>query len=281
MKTNTILQVLKNRLNILRKDYAKNLELVKETFDDEAIHDLRVSMRRIQAFLSFIDEICEENVSAGLINLVKAKIKRFNRLRDAQVQIQFIIKNLKKFPETLDFLVYLKQRENKQIKKIKILTKLSEFDLSGDLFYYQMKLPYIQCLKHIDLRQIVENAQNSLVQVKLSINNIEKGNYQTYHKTRLLIKKFRYIIETIEEIINSPKEKLKEIQQIQTILGEIQDFTVLLELIDNFCTKESVEVTKFLNFVEFIKQKRLEKEEEFWKNINIIEFWDNFFVNFA
>lgn len=280
MEEAQIKQAIFDRLNLLRKDYRKNLELVQETFDDEAIHDLRVSMRRIQAIILFIDEVCKEDISSGLINDIKSRIKSFNKLRDLQVQIQFLVKNIKKYPEILDFLIYLKQREKKQIKKIKNLTKTPVFDLSGDLFFYQLKLNNLPCIKNIQISQIIVNARNSLDQVKFSINNIIKGNYQTYHKTRLAIKKFRYIIETIEEIINSPKEKLKEIQRIQTILGEIQDYTVLLELINKFCKKENFDVTKFLNFVEFIEQKRKEIEEEFWESVIVLDFWDNFFMNF-
>ncbi|MEJ5285712.1 MAG: hypothetical protein CH6_3227 [Candidatus Kapaibacterium sp.] len=280
MDTNNIKNTLIKRLTFLRKAYESNLKLVVDTFDDEAIHDLRVSLRRIQALVSYIDEICNENISLNLLKDIKIRIKKFNKLRDTQVQIQFLIKQIKKFTEIVDLLVFLKKSEKKQIKKLKKALNLPDFDLSGDFFFYQTKLQQTSCLNLIQMDDIIKNAQNSLNELKTFIAMVEKGKYETYHKTRIKLKKFRYIIETIEEIILSPNEKLKKVQNLQTILGEIQDFTVLLSLIDNFCQRENIEVSKFADFVEFVQQKREEKEQEFWNNIEILEFWDNFLMNY-
>ncbi|MGB9770568.1 MAG: CHAD domain-containing protein [Candidatus Kapaibacteriota bacterium] len=280
MENSIIKQYIEERLARLRQDYARNLELVCQSFDNEAIHDLRVSMRRIQALSSYIDEICSENVSLGLTEELKLRIKRFNKLRDVQVQIDFLIKNLNKFTETIDFLFYLKKREKKQVKKLKSIIQLPDFSLNGDLFFYHLKIQKLACLTSLDKKIIAENALSSLNEVKRATDEIIKGDFRTYHKVRLKIKKFRYIIETIEKIIDSPKDKLKEIQALQTILGEIQDFSVLLTMIEQFCLKKNIELTNFVNFMKFITQKRTVKEQEFWKNINVIDFWDNFLITF-
>jgi CHAD domain-containing protein len=86
-------------------------------------------------------------------------------------------------------------------------------------------------------------------------------------------------VETTEEIIMSSKEKLKELQMLQTILGEIQDLTVLLKLFEDFKLNKGTDVSGFLDFVENIKQKREKKEREFWDKLSCLEYWDKFLMN--
>lgn len=280
MESLEIKKTLINRIKNLRKAYSDNLEIVKDKFDDEAIHDLRVSIRRILAFMFFVDELCNQKLNPSLLTNLKAKIKKFNKLRDIQVQLQFAINHIKKFPELVDFLFFLKKKETKQIKKLKSIIKETNFDLSGDIFFYQKNLQTLECLNNTTIEKIVNVAYSTFKELKDSLSNIVMKDYTTYHKTRLKVKKFRYIIETVEQIIQSPKENLKQIQELQTILGEIQDFTVLISLIEKYCQSKNINLSSFLNFVEFIKQKREEKENEFWDKIHYLEYWDNFLMNF-
>ncbi len=280
MVTLEIRKTLNKRLQNLRETYTDNLDKVRKSFEDEPIHDLRVSIRRILAFMSFMNEMCGKEINPELFSDLKKKIKRFNKLRDAQVQLNFLINNLKKYPELLDFICNLKRKEKKQVEILKSFIFQSEFNLSGEIFFYQNNLKTLECLELLTIRDIGKIAYKSLFEVKNALESIKYGEYDTYHKVRLKIKKFRYIIETIEQIIQSPKEKLKSIQELQTLLGDIQDLTVLLALLDKFCQKKQLNVSIFLNFVEFIKQKREEKEKDFWENVKILEFWDNYLLSF-
>ncbi|MCX7909008.1 MAG: CHAD domain-containing protein [Ignavibacteria bacterium] len=278
MDNTFIIKSLINRIKLLRSSYTENLEKVINDFDDEAIHDLRVSIRRILAFMSLVDELCGRQLNISLIKSLKNKIKKFNQLRDVQVQISFLINQIKKFPELLDFLFTLKSKEKKQISKLKKFLQKKQVNFAGELFFYHNNLKQEECFNQTTKDDVIKIAANSLNEVKTSIGGIVVGNYETYHKTRLKIKRFRYIIETVEQIIQSPREKLKSIQELQTILGEIQDYTVLLSLLERFCQKKQLHMSIFLNFVNFIKQKREEKENEFWQKKDLLEFWDSFFM---
>jgi len=279
MVLNNIQGILIYRIKLLRVSYSENLKKIRENFDPDAIHDLRVAIRRILSFISLIDEICRTEVDEPLQQSLKAEIKRFNKLRDIQVQIGILINFIKKYPELLDFLFFLKKKEEKQIKKLRTVITQAGFDLSGEILFYQIKLKDHQCFQNIQMSQIVSVVKNALEDVRTSIQNITLGDYKSYHKTRLTIKKFRYIVETTEEIIMSSKEKLKELQMLQTILGEIQDLTVLLKLFEDFNLNKGTDVSGFLDFVENIKQKREKKEREFWDKLSCLEYWDNFLMN--
>ncbi|MFN3306718.1 MAG: CHAD domain-containing protein [Candidatus Kapaibacteriota bacterium] len=280
MENFEIKKTLLNRLDNLRQFYVKNLDYVIETFDDEAIHDLRVSIRRILAFMYLIDQICAETIYEELQKQLKTKIKRFNKLRDVQVQIATIINYIKKFPVLADFLVFLKKNEKKQIKKLKSALLYNEFDLRGDIFFYRNHISQRECLSKTSINYLANIALNSFIDVDNSIKEIQPSNFSSYHKTRLKVKKFRYVVETLESIMSIPRDKIKEIQTIQTILGEIQDLTVLVHLVETFCSKEGQGILKFSNFVEFVQHKREEKEEDFWENISKFDFWMDFFKNY-
>jgi len=280
METNEIQKTLLNRLVLLQKAYEKNLNKIKESFDDEAIHDFRVAIRRLLSFIRFIENFCSIENNINLRKLLKSNIKQFNKLRDTQVQIQYLINFIKKFPETIEFLVFLKKKEKKQIQKLKKIINSPNFDHSGEIFYYRIQLKPLECFKKIDLKSINAVLNDAFREVETCISNIVENDFSTFHKTRLAFKRFRYTVETIENILSIPKAKLKELQNVQTVLGEIQDFTVTIALLEKFSKEE---VSKYSNFVEFIKQKREEKVNEFWTMLSILEFWSDFcrenFVN--
>lgn len=265
-----------HRLEVLRQSYIINLEKILETFEEEAIHDLRVSIRRILSFMYFVDQICNNPINVVLQKQLKTKIKKFNKLRDVQVQILTIINYIKKFPDLADFLVYLKKNEKKQIKKLKSTILSPGFDLRGDIFFYKISISQKECIIKVNLKQLADIALKTYSEVITSIQEIQPSNFPSYHKTRLKVKKFRYTMETLESILSIPKDKIKEIQTIQTILGDIQDLTVLGHLIEAFCTKEQVEISKFSNFIDIINHKREEREKDFWANVSKFDFWLNF-----
>ncbi len=269
---------LLQRLALLQKNYEVNLSKTKENFDDEAIHDLRVCIRRLLAFVRFIDSFCESETNLILKTKLKKNIKLFNKLRDIQVQIEYIINIIKKFPATLDFLVSLKKQEKKQIKKLKKILSGTEFDLAGELFFYRIELKNLECFNNITFNGIFELAKFTFMETEKAVSEIFIDDFTTYHKTRLAFKRFRYTIETVQNILQVSNERLKELQNIQTILGEIQDYTVMLELFSEFLKDEGKELWEFQNFVEFIQQKRRLKVEDFWKKLNFVEFWRNFFM---
>ncbi len=271
---------LLERLALLQKNYEANLGKTKEIFDDEAIHDLRVCIRRLLAFVRFIDCFCESETNLILRTRLKKNIKLFNKLRDIQVQIDYLINFIKKFPETLDFLVSLKKQEKKQIKKLRKILITNEFDLGGDLFFYRLELRNLKCFNSISYDRVFELAKATYVETESAISNIIENDFSTYHRTRLAFKRFRYTIETVQNILLISNERLKELQNIQTILGEIQDYTVMLGMFSEFLKKEGKELLQFQNFVEFIQQKRKLIVEDFWNKLNFIEFWRNFFMEF-
>jgi CHAD domain-containing protein len=275
METKEIQRNLLNRLALLQKAYETNLTKVYELFDDEAIHDFRVAIRRILAFIRFVDIFCPIEINANLRTLLKSNIKQFNKLRDIQVQIQYLINFLKKFPETIDFLVFLKKEEKKQIQKLKKVITSSNFDNSGEIFYYRMHLMSFECFQKIDFDGIIIVLKDVFREVEKAISNIIENDFATFHKTRLAFKRFRYTVETIESILSIPKAKVKELQNIQTVLGEIQDYTVTLALLEKFSKGD---LFKFSNFVEFIKQKREGKVKEFWEMLAILEFWRDYIM---
>ncbi|MCX7880217.1 MAG: CHAD domain-containing protein [Ignavibacteria bacterium] len=275
-----IIKVFEERFKTLKELFGNLFLEVQKSFDDDAIHDLRVTTRRLLAFIDFLNELCGQSNYPDLRLSLRRFAKRFNKMRDIQVQIGYFINFVKKFPKTLDFLVELKKREKKQIKNLKKYIETSTLDeFSGLFFFYWSEIKNSNCFKNLSSLSLAETAEKTFDELNFAKGNIILGNYATYHKTRIALKKFRYTIEILEKIWGIEKTRIKELQQIQNNLGEIQDYSVMLTEIDKICSKRKYDMSNFFDFVEFIKQKREEKEKEFWNCGEIFDFWANFLKN--
>lgn len=279
MDTSEIKNILIRRIEVLDSLFRKNFEKVENSFDEDAIHDLRVCCRRIIAFHNFVSRLEPLTIDAKLVAQLKYFLKSLNKIRDFQVQKYYLIENISKFPVLLDFLVFLKKKEEKQINKLRQNFKDNLYrDLFGLIFFYRLSIKNKLNPISLSLETINEVSKDILKQVLDERSKIEPKDYSTYHRTRIAIKKFRYTMEIVRPIYGFQQEELKSLQKVQTILGNIQDYSVLLNLLTIFLKKSSgsVLVEKYDMFFDFVNEKLAQFEQDF-NSDTTLDFWVEFF----
>lgn len=278
MDTSKIKNILIGRIELLESLFRKNFDKVEESFDEDAIHDLRVCCRRIIAFHNFLSRLELLTTDTNLVTQLKHLLKSLNKIRDFQVQKYYVIENISKFPILLDFLVFLKKKEEKQINKLRQNFKGNLYrGLFGLIFFYRISIKNKLNPISLSLETINEISKNVLKQVLDERSKIEPKNYSTYHRTRIAVKKFRYTMEIVQPIYGFQQEELKNLQKVQTILGNIQDYSVLLNLLISFIEKSSVPTEKYDRFLDFVNKKLAQLEQDFNAD-TILDFWIEFFA---
>jgi CHAD domain-containing protein len=278
MDTSEIKNILFRRVELLDSLFRKNFDKVEESFDEDAIHDLRVCCRRIIAFHNFVSRLEPLTTDTNLVTQLKHLLKSLNKIRDFQVQKYYIVENISRFPVLLDFLIFLKTKEDKQINKLRQNFKGNLYGgLFGLIFFYRLSIKNKLTSTSLSLGTINEISKDVLKQVLDERSKIEPKNYATYHRTRIAVKKFRYTMEIVQPIYGLQQEELKNLQKVQTILGNIQDYSVLLKLLTSFVEKSSAPTEKYDKLLDFINEKLARLEQDFNTN-TALDFWIEFFV---
>ena len=93
-----------------------------------------------------------------------------------------------------------------------------------------------QRLKEV-LHEPVDDAYARVIRY-YDVIDVEKPT--TIHRLRIAFKKFRYMIEIIQPLLeNFPTENFQKMHDYQGMMGDIQDMEVALQYLDDFVDSES------------------------------------------
>lgn len=253
-------------------NYKKKTKRCREELSNDAIHDMRTSVRRLLAALEIVAFFTSTSKVEKVADRLKDQMDGFSDLRDMQVMLDKLSDDINILPQLEPFQNYLAKREkrrksadekhlqnikpggiNKRLLKIqKAWEDLSAEEVEG-------KLP-----------QAVDGAFLTVIQRYSEVN---PSQLTTIHRLRVTFKKFRYMVEAIHPCLpNVPESLLRRMDEYQTRLGNIHDIQVFLETVAEFADQDSsYDPTSVRRFYERILDEALtaylEHKEE------VIRFW--------
>lgn len=273
MYKNFLIQSLQININY----YIECYHNLKTLYNNDSVHDFRVSIRKLMSLLNLIDEINKFAVIQQINETLKIQIKSFNKLRDIQVQLEDIKNKILAMPELSIYNSELFAIEQKFLFKLK--NKLNKFEV----IEIQNKIIILQ--KNINgffndnydiydsVYKVTHNTYQNLIN-KIELSN--ESEISTIHKVRLSLKNFRYIIEIIQGYTRLSKIDIKKLRYFQNLLGDIQDNCVFESSLKKFILKMKLNENNYEKVFEYIYnvQNRLIKEYIENKNV-LIDFWQN------
>lgn len=214
--------------------YKTQLKLCQSEFSEEAVHDLRVAVRRLLSLLILLRVVMRDPRIKKMRRVLKDQLDDLDDLRDVQVMLADASENIQSVPVLQTFLESLQKKEKKLLRKarkeimsIKIaglskrIQKLGKMLASSELLDLEITL-----FSAVDEAYAVVNQRYELV---------DAGQPATIHRLRVAFKKFRYMIEIIHPIMRgSSTEHLKRLHDYQTAIGDIQDLEVTLHELADF-----------------------------------------------
>jgi CHAD domain-containing protein len=236
----------------------KELENVCSSPDADAVHDLRVAIRRCRSVAAVMEEVDPDPAWPAMRKVVRKLFRRLGALRDAQVMDEWVQKLA---PETDPVRMHLQAsfelsepnlRENalrvaakfdqKAWKRLeRTLRHRSRFVAIGSLAAECLALERFERAKELHAKAL----------------RTEKP--KPWHVLRIGLKRFRYIVESLlPEHYTAWSDNLK---RLQDMLGEIHDLDVLREAVKKSDFLETEDSLKL--WQEIIARERHERIETY------------------
>lgn len=191
------------------------MEIYRESNDPEALHSIRVDIKKIKAILQVINN-CVKGFKAHKTFIPFWKVfKRAGKIRDQSIQTKLLSKY--------------------QVSRLKHIDEIKPEFISA----FKKDIPQLQNqikIKSKELAPFINNVHKNDLQIYLRVK-IKKVKSKLYpetkvdqiHKTRKLIKQMVYLSEAIGKI---DLRQARFYDEIQEVIGLLHDKQILIELLN-------------------------------------------------
>jgi CHAD domain-containing protein len=226
---------------------------------EDPVHDMRVVIKRLNAVLAFLDESkIYKDKSTRYVKQLRNFFKSAGNLRDLQIQRSLVDHYKQKLPIDLDELVtYI---ENMQGTARHGFLKVSANYPKREQLY--IKDDIIAAVKSCSQADLDKSSGKYLFR---RLKRIERyvfrgGSEKILHKIRQTLKELRFFIEIVlvcNESTPLNEIDIKEIKEIESILGNWNDCIVFIENLDRYteykkmlnANKEPVEISELKKII--------------------------------
>jgi CHAD domain-containing protein len=241
-----LLDYINTSLKVLAWRQRRALRRCRNQLSERAVHDLRVEIRRLLALLNLLRLFIREKHLEDARRILKKLLKRFAVLRDIQVQLLDLDRQLEDFPEAADFRKSLDKRERQLTKRLarrlrSIRPKALKQALAGFRreINRQLESPDAQAADWDKLRKALAAAFETVESLR---RRIDPQRLDTIHRTRVAFKKFRYMVELLKPLLLTVTDgQLADMRAYQTLMGDIQDARIRLATLDEFCAQQPMQ----------------------------------------
>lgn len=227
------LSVLLSRLTIRRwRSYRRRAKRCRKVFSETSVHQLRISLRRLIAVLNLLRALLPATNLKRIRQSLQKQLSRLSRLRDAQIQMQYLDELEPTYPQVRGFRRELARRETRLIhqarKRIKFV-KAGKILRSHARRLISRPLELNSASAGSGSAAVLSQAlERTFAKVLDRQRQLQADDPATIHRLRVVFKKFRYAVESLESILPAINSQcLVELQEFQALLGQVQDFRVL------------------------------------------------------
>jgi CHAD domain-containing protein len=271
-------KLLKNIFKERVQNFIKNFESVKLQVTADSLHDLRVSIRRLQAIFSLIRMLPHTKIKKSITKPPQTIMKPMGELRDLYIQKEIINKT---FIRKNRFVNLCLAKIDKKIKKDerKTIQAIAEFpsDYIQKIDIEKILLP----LADLNIPKEIKIILTNLFKDFLSYRQRADTDIKEFHKMRIALKKLRYTSEAAQAFFPGiTKKMLDDKHSLQQIMGDIHDIDVIIELIrredignENLISLQKVSIKK-------LKLIRTEMLKEWTEKLSTVLSYQKEFVIF-
>lgn len=216
--------------------YHKRLKACSRNINEQAVHDLRTSTRRLLSVIELVRALEPCSKLGRVREMFKTQLDGFDDLRDTQVMLIEIAKTVDRLPELTPFQHHLQEREQQLLFQTQAFIK----NFSTGKLKRKLKKSQGRCKKKLtakkDINLAVLAVIDSLYATALTRRQtMDPSQLPTIHHLRIAVKKLRYTLAVIHPILPGfPEEQLKSMQEYLTLMGDIQNSSVLFQALESF-----------------------------------------------
>jgi CHAD domain-containing protein len=215
----------------------------RDRADDEAVHDLRVATRRLDASLEIWATFLKPGAHRRAAERLKRLRKVFGPVRDLEVQQEGLRARLPEVPIATrvvgEMIVARIERRlasrrgdlAHEIRPARLarLDRLTDRSLRGLASRLEARTDPLN-----DARAQVDELRRRFVAT--ATEAVSSGDPGTLHQLRILVKKARYTLECLDDVLGVTIE-LGPLRTLQQSLGDLHDHVMLEERVNRFAAK--------------------------------------------
>ncbi len=203
--------------------YREHLRRCREAFDVDAVHDLRVAIRRLLALLALLHQLGVTGRKRRLRDRLKRQLSGLGKLRDVQMMLDSV-------PRRHGFAALLREREQQCLARAQ--RDLQDFPAGKVLRRLEKVHNRLLALpaEAVNRQHLLAVVDDSFAVVLARHAAVDAARPASIHRERIAFKHFRYAVEIVHELSSADISvaALKALRRYQTLLGAIQDADVLL-----------------------------------------------------
>jgi triphosphatase len=284
----------------ITKLYSYTDKVFKEE-DVEALHDMRISARRLQAVFKIFKGLFPKKEYKKQYNRVRSLVKLLGKVRELDVMIGYIMNHINKSTvEDKRILFLLLARLKKQ--NLYERKKISENEMLKDFATHE-----VQLLKFMDdnllnpemssttdtgfdksfrdyAYMIIPAMYDRVMEYKNSVIGHPRRK-EELHRMRIQTKPLRYALETYQNIFAEDfKKNLKAVKSFVERIGTIHDIDVLIPVLKDYLGEINLYNSNLDNklqriptsvLLEFIKKLNADRKQNFEELCDILRKWES------
>jgi len=245
----------------MRRRYRKRLTRCQKKFSEEAVHDLRIETRRLLAMLDLLGALQLRDALKKTRKVFKKRLDAFDELRDTHVQLSLLKPLCRDFPEAREFDLLLLRREKDLVNQLRHeikTTKQARLERRLRGFEKQLRKSAKAKSRKKGRSLAVAALSESFARVVSLRRLVRPNNTKTIHQMRVAFKRFRYLSELLQSMLpHLTKNRLCQMQEYQSMMGDIQDMEVLLAGLKEAVAKKCLSAAAMRNLrSELLRRRR-------------------------
>jgi CHAD domain-containing protein len=220
-------QFVRDYLLEQKKKFVVNYKAAIKTQDIDAVHDMRVAVKRLNTTIRMLNfnEKANFRLKKSFIP-VRFVYKQFGGIRDFQVLLALVKEFQEKMELDLNAIIdYCKERIEYEISELSNSIKLFEYHTI--LRNFKLIEKYIENKTHDDLSVKVLNYKANRIE-KMKFYADKSNVKRNLHEVRKMIKDISYLMEMSTEVLPDFSKELKLYKDLGSLLGTWHDRAVLL-----------------------------------------------------
>jgi CHAD domain-containing protein len=240
-----------------------NMEAIKESFQEDAVHDFRVGVKRLRVLMWFLSHFDTRlNPEASLSNERKF-FKLLSPIRDFQVQQKLLNTEAQKCHLSV---AGLETHIDKKLQKAQL-----KFDALKDSFVPTLNPHLVQVpLSYALSDTTILNTANRLlrdifIQIRNHLPDMLRRD-EPLHDARKDLKKVVYLAEILKMpylVIGKKKISVKDFKELQESLGKAHDYIVGRNIVMKYLRKKQKSSHKYQLFGQEIEKTKMLEADNF------------------
>ena len=246
------------KLRELDASLVASIPRVVDNADDEAIHDLRVAIRRLRTLLKMARPIFGRWHADSVRKAFAEVMRATGELRDEEV-LEETLEGVSEHPAFATWLSARAARERKLRRNVVVRIERGDLDRARLMLKALLVFPFDPA-RNGDLSKFARRTVERARRVVEKGRDVPAGDMLGLHQLRIFYKELRYSIELLTEALPlDMRAMLDPAVVFQKRLGEIHDADVAIEVIRTAKNLPEDVRTEALASLARVREKRLTK----------------------